>query len=322
MAAEIDLELLKHRIAELEAANKKKDGWDKAGVISQFISGFLIAGLGIAVTILVHLQDSRQKELEVNLNKDQFSAQQNLLGQQIDAQKVHDKAELDLETRKDYFDYLDKLSGAKPRELSLLLGQMEDTLTETEAAHTAVNYLLPPFSLSDKENALDNQAVYENALRVAKEFKKYDTDKLKHIARTHPLPQSEIAKAILGEPTRLLVRASEIDDFADLELENHPLIERMRFGGDSGWLPLTDSQIHRLAGDKSEYLLTFLVTNGDYGGYGGRLQISDGLQQYDTGPYAVNGCPCLNKPAFKVTVHLKHLPTHQLLIDREEVVHF
>jgi hypothetical protein len=314
---EADIKVIKNILA------KGKDGWDKAGIVSQFLSGFLIAGLGVAVTIMMHNQDDEQHALQLKLNKDQFNSQQTLQEQQILAQQTHDKSEVDLESKRDYFTFLEILSkAATPAERSLLLNQLEDTLTPVEAAHTAVNYLRPAFALSQNAtDAANDQISYESAVRVSEEFIAFDKDELQHIAKNHPKPESEIAAAILGRPTQMWVRASSIDDFADLELDGHSLIPRMVFGQDSGWLSLTDSQIHKWAGEKTEYLLTFLVTNGAAGGFGGRLQISNGLQQYDTGPYAVNACPC-NGPAFKVTIHLKHLPNHRILIDREEPYYY
>jgi hypothetical protein len=225
-----DLAQIKADITVIKASLARgKDGWDKAGIVSQFLSGFLIAGLGVAVTIMMHNQDDKQHALQIELNKDQFDSQQTLQKHQIDAQQTHDQSEVDLESKRDYFTFLEILSkAATPAQRSLLLNQLEDTLTPVEAAHTAVNYLRPAFALSQNAtDAANDQIAYDSAVRVSKEFIAFDRDELQHIAKDHPKPESEIAAAILGRSTQMWVRASSIDDFADLELEGHALIPRM-----------------------------------------------------------------------------------------------
>ena len=241
---ELEIEKLKYAVAKLQAdaSCKKKDSWDKAGILSQFLSGFVIAALGIAVTILVHREDSKQKATEIELNHRQYLNQQSLLSQenaagfnlskqesdaQISLSTAHDKAEFDLENRKNYFDYLGRISDATdPQKRALLLSQMEGTLTPDEAAQTAITYLHPPFALGDRATYEYNKVVYESALQVATEFKRYDLGQLEHITQSHSIPDSEIARAILGQRTEVLVRVSEIDDFGDITLNGKPLAAR------------------------------------------------------------------------------------------------
>ena len=292
----VTLALNEDEITQLKAAisdyakgapPKKKDGWDKAAILSQFLSGFVIAVVGIIVAVYTHISDDRHKETELLL-----------------ADKQH-AADLDLANRKGYLDYLVKLADEeRPERQAQLLDLMEAELTPQEAVRTALNYLHPVGSLQDKAIVDNQNLVRDRAFSVVVHLKGSALDDIREVSESDRMPDREIAKGLLGMPTKVLVRVSGVDDFADLILNDSKVIFRgLAFGQDTGWHDITPYlRKSDVPGDHN--VLKFTVTNGQAGGYGGRLQISAGVSQYDTGPYAVNSCPC-NKPAFEDDISVK-----------------
>jgi hypothetical protein len=67
--ADREIAEIEFALADLNNAvlSKVKDDWHKAGVASQFLSGFVIAFAGIFVTAVAHNADLREKQTELRL---------------------------------------------------------------------------------------------------------------------------------------------------------------------------------------------------------------------------------------------------------------
>ena len=109
-------------------------------------------------------------------------------------------------------------------------------------------------------------------------------------------PDSEIARGILGQRSRVWVRESDIDDVGRLELTGVYEKSSRRFGAssqksypeigmskDTGWFEITNDLV---VGNNH---LFFWVHNIG-GPCSGRFQLSVGSQQYDTGPVHIEAC--------------------------------
>jgi hypothetical protein len=309
--SDMEIERLKRGLADLQnkVDSKKKDGWDIAGIVAQVFSGSIIAGLGIAVAIYAHSRDLGERNAEFKITKTHDDAEFALSSQQnkdqIALAKARDKAESDLESRKNFMDFLDRFSKAGTQEQTELLEQMEMILTPAQAIRIAMANIHPAYALEDKDQLERDSSRFNQVISFAEHLKVEGevADFLREVSQSNVIPDSEIARAILGEKTGVFIRASEIDDFGDITLNGRPLLRQLTFGEDSGWVPITDKlKINAATSDVNE--LKFLVTNSPFGGFGGRFQISAGLQQYDSGPYANPNCPC-NKPAFMIVAKLR-----------------
>jgi len=147
------------------AKTNVKDGWDKAGVVAQFLSGVVIAGIGFSFTYFAHKADLKEKDTELQINTDNNLAQRRLLEQQTDAQielsktqhrdqieleAAHNRAELDLENRKNIVEFAGKLDSATNSERRTeLLEHMVSALQPDESARLAMDYAHPPLAMYD-----------------------------------------------------------------------------------------------------------------------------------------------------------------------------
>jgi hypothetical protein len=299
-----------------QVESKEKDGWDKAGIIAQIASGTIFAALTVTVAWYANSKDIGEKKAELELTKLQsahtvahddaelaLSIKQD--SNQYKLQREHEEAEDDLENRKIFMDFQDRLSKADSQGQIDLLDEMEMMLSPTQVAEftfkkVRVPYALedhPPYDSVDIEQQKRDNFRFNQAILMAGHLKGTSAFILKAMNPSGDFQKGEVIKGILGERTDVYIRTSDIDDFGAVTLNGRPLFPEQKFGEDSGWVRIND----RLkVGDND---LVFLVTNGLYGGFGGRLRISAGLQQYDTGPYADPNCPC-NKQAFKIEAHM------------------
>jgi hypothetical protein len=114
--SDVEIEKLKRGLADLQnkVDSKKKEGWDIAGIMARVFSGSIIAGLGIAVAIYAHPRDLGERNAELNITKAHDDAEFALSSQedndQIALAKARDKAESDLESRKNFMEFLDRFS--------------------------------------------------------------------------------------------------------------------------------------------------------------------------------------------------------------------
>jgi hypothetical protein len=258
---------------ESEAKPRKKDAWDKSGIVAQFLSGVLIGTLGVIVTLTVNR-----------------------------AQQGISHSQLEIQNRQESSGYLkDLVVQTDPQKRAELVAALDTALQPQDAVPIAMHYAQP----------IQNQAVAREAIAVLRRLAKQDLgkQKIRSIASGAVLPDSDIAKAILGDDIRIRARASQIDDFGDLILNvihsaqysahSERIVPQLTLGQDSGWIDFTDKLQPR-----AENVLEFLVTNGKYGGFNGRLQISMGTQQYDSGIVGHPEGPPYSGPAFYILVHI------------------
>lgn len=177
-----------------------------------------------------------------------------------------------------------------PEARAALVYGLDTNVPPDLAVPVAIHYAIPAGSPADATE----QPVIDAAVRVLGRLKESGRRALLNIRQQNELPDSDIAGAILGDQTKVRVRISGVDDFADLSVNGVPVGSRLTFGQDSGWLDIT-SDLSR----SSPNALKMLITNGPAGGFGGRLQISAGTDQYDSGAIDQNRCPC-NAPAFDI----------------------
>ena len=256
------LQRLVHRIAALQrSAHRKdrKDIWDKLGIIGQLTSSVVIASLGILVTIVINRAQGKITK-----------------AQMVAADRVA-QAQLSTSERRLSADYLDKIMSAKePGDRGKLINDLDIALLPDNAVPIALRFAYP--------NNFGPYLVGQSAIHVLERMKVSGRSQLEAASRSGAMPESEIARGLLGEPVQLLLRASDIDDDARLML-NSDTVSALKYGEDSGWLDETS----KLVRGKTATIY-FEVENGPYGGCGGRLRISAGVQQLDIERYYTD-CP-------------------------------
>jgi pimeloyl-ACP methyl ester carboxylesterase len=177
-----------------------------------------------------------------------------------------------------------------PEARAALVEGLDIAVPPSMAVTTAMHYAAAKdWSVSPQE-----KAVFDAAIRVLKRLKVPGHQALLDIQHGNSMPDADIAAAILGAKAKVNVRVSSIDDFGDLTINGILTVKRFGFQQDSGWLDVTS----KLALDQVNDL-KLMITNGPAGGFGGRLQISAGTEQYDSGIIAQNRCPC-DAPAFDI----------------------
>ena len=207
-------------------------------------------------------------------------AQQKITKAQMAAADLVAKAQLDVSERQLSAEYLNRIiSATKPQDRANLIEDLDIALLSRDAVPIALRFAYP--------NNYGSYIVAQSALHVLQRMKVSGRPQLEAIASSGEIPESEIAKGLVGRP-RLLVRASDVDDYADVWINGVPLLD-LKFGEDSGWVDVTPKLVRG-----STASVYFVVTNGHYGGCGGRLRISAGIQQLDIQRYYA-GCPADQK---------------------------
>lgn len=238
--------------------SEPKDGWDKAGVIGQWVSGVVIALMGVFVT--VRLQSTQL---------------QNASNQQRTQQAIEESAQV-----REVIESASKVMGRERRRYVALL----PTLTPKNVVDIASQFL------TDDDPGVRSEAIRvlssfpEGILRV-KEFASQSADK----------SVATQVNARASEPSDLLARISEIDDLGVLKLNGRDVL-KATFPNDSGWVDI------RWALHDGVNNGEFAITNGPFGGWAGRIQISAGGSSIDR-KYGRDACPC-NGQAFKVSISI------------------
>jgi hypothetical protein len=181
-------------------------------------------------------------------------------------------------------------SQSDPGARASMIDGLDIAVPPAQAVRTAMQYAVPKNWLVDPSE----KPVFDAAIRVLKRMKEPGREALMEIRQGTAMPAADIAGAILGDSARVWVRISLVDDFADLSVNGIPIGRRLTFGQDSGWLDVTGNFMP----DKINNL-KLLITNGPAGGSGGKLQISAGTEQYDSGLIYLDRCPC-DAPAFDI----------------------
>jgi hypothetical protein len=252
-------------------ALRAKDSWDKAGVIAQYLSGVVVAVVGLIFTTS-------------NNNAQREASETNAL------------AQLEVSNRQQTATYVNQIVSQKevaPR--AELVGALDLSLKPEDAIPIAIRYARPD----------QDPAVVAQAIKVLQRLKNSGRATLREIENSSAMPDASIAEAILGENIHIKVRISQIDDFgalyinvANQEAHHRQISPSMQYGQDSGWMDITGQLVPGV-----QNLLLFKVFNGPYGGSSGRLEISDGTQQYDSHIVRLPGCPC-DADAFFILAHL------------------
>jgi hypothetical protein len=271
------------RLDALGAAKPKgKDRWDKAGVIAQIVSGVLIALLGLAINRSINLA---QQELATR------TAVSNYVKEIVTQKEVVARGEL-----------INALDIAVPPADAVTIAMHYARTNRIRLQKTMDG------AVSGDATGLE-RPVFDRAIQVLTRLKNAGRHTLETIRDGDTMPDREIANAILGEPIHVMARVSDIDDRGSLEVANQR-VTWIEFGKDTRWLDIgTYLKTHTM----NDVVLR--VVNGEYGGFSGRLEISAGTEQYDSGVFARDGCPC-NAPAFYTLLRLD-VPT---VVDRDASV--
>ena len=235
-------------------SDKEKDGWDIAAILSQIVSGSVIAVVGILVTVKI--------------------------GQATAAQG---KATLEATNRQIASDFLSKLTENSGQARANLLNTIDIAMPVDTAMAMSVRFAGPVTETSSierdevKENdkaEQENADAHSAALRALGRLKGKNGSTLEQIVETGNFPDADIAAGVLGHTTTPYLRLSEVDDEAHIFF-NKKELKTYFFGADSGWFPLTPYLM------KGSNDLDIKVSNGPKGGSGVRLQLRLGTEQYD-----------------------------------------
>jgi hypothetical protein len=222
---------------------KKKDEWDKASVVAQFISGVLIGAMTIVVSLVGHV-----------------------------ISKAVSEAQLESAERKQTGDYVMEIAKADRHRRGELLGALDLSVRSADAIPIALHY-----AVSARTGAPSTErSIYDRSIEVLERLSLSADNRptLERVKRISPEPDADITAGVLGDELHVRVRGSQIDDTATLTINGQPRLN-LSFGQDSGWVDITP---YLRDGDNH---FVFKVFN-DGGGAGGRLEISAGTQQYDT----------------------------------------
>jgi len=253
----------------------RKDGWDKAGVVAQFLSGTVIALLGFVISITV------------------------------------DRAQHAASERQQFTEYLKAIGGASEAAArATLIGNL-DLAIPKEAVRVATQYASDDPSVT----------VRDQAMQVLTRFPTEGRPVLERIAQSSDAIDAESAQFYLGQQVKsLFVRLSDIDDDGHLKVNGKEILMvglSPNIGNDTGWRNIASSL------KPGTNILEFLLHNGQYGGWSGRLRISAGPNhRYDSGKLASLYCPC-NANAFLLTVNVEMGPDGTLTgINPEPVFYY
>ena len=153
------------------------------------------------------------------------------------------------------------------------------------------------------------EGVRSEAMKVLAKYPGEGTSVLERIVKTGDMQDSQLATLNLGREVKsVLVRMSDIDDDGHLSLNGHELLMiglPPNVGSDSGWKDIAGSLV------PGQNTVEFLLHNGPYGGWSGRLRISAGIFQYDSTKLSSPTCPC-DADAFSITVIITLGPNGQM----------
>ena len=301
------------------APEKPKDVWDKAGIIAQLTSSIVIAALGIGLAWHAGHSDIAERKRESDLLKSQAEAQleqQRLQSKaqldqqageaksQLDVTKeqsrqaaAHDRAELELETKKSVAEFVPLMRTGTNLERAQTLAFLGAALPPAQAVDVAIEYAHPPSDFwewthsttADRANFEATNLLAAKAIDILGHLAQNpeSRDELSAISKRGEKPDSEIAKGILRQRSGVWIRESAMDDVGHLELRRGANVERVfpevKILQDSGWFEITKDL------RPGNNHLFFWVHN-DGGPCSGRLELSVGAQQYDTGKVYIANC--------------------------------
>jgi hypothetical protein len=282
----------------------KKDGWDKASILGQVVSGVVLVAVGLYVTSLIDRaqQQVTQKIAEAQndsasriaqaqiqssreIQQSQTKTSVDLATSQMEFQQFAQQLSLDATNRQLASDYLGKLVGATvPEDRAALLEALDVELEPRYSVPLAVRFTRPVQVRADICNAhikdqddLRRQQTLINrtAISLLQRLREPGRQQLEQIRMSGIQPDSSIAAAILGKKPRVEFRVTEIDDFADVYI-NNVLFGTYTPDHEPGWIDITDKmQPNQVNG------FYVVVRNSVYEGTGVRLELRMGSDQYD-----------------------------------------
>jgi hypothetical protein len=198
-----------------------------------------------------------------------------------------DRARLQLSDRQQFGDYLKLIEEVADPQRRATLVESLDVAVPAHALELARHY-----AVSDQSFEVRRAAIHT----LGRDRGLDGREQLERIAQSPQLPDRHLAMVELKRPIPdTWARVSEIDDIGHLSV-NGAEVATVLFRNDSDWVDVTQ---HLKVGSNRVELV---VENGSFGGWSGRLRISAGEQQYDSGVVAKeNACPC-EGPVFKVVV--------------------
>jgi hypothetical protein len=287
---------------------KRKDGWDIAGILGQLISGILLVAIGLIVTAFL---DREQQEVTKAIAEAQnrsaayIAASQAANATEIEQSQVTsandiakaadaiqanaDRLTLDATNRQIAADYLDKLVGAtSPDDRATLLGDLDVALEPKYSVPLALRFTRPvqlntticnAKVIDDPARIQQHRVLTRAAVALLERLSRTARQELEQSRSLGYEPDSSIALAVLGKRPYVFYRVSQIDDFADIYLNNQRLAT-YQFAQDSGWKDITS--LLTVGHDNSFFVI---VRNSIYEGSGVRVEIRAGKDQYDRQVY-------------------------------------
>jgi hypothetical protein len=281
-----------------------KDRWDKAAILGQLVSGIFLVALGLYVTFAIgraqqevtksiaEAQDQSAHQIavaQIQSSKDieiaQSKTSEDMAHAQMQFQQFAQQLNLDATNRQIASEYLGKLiAESAPQDRAALLEALDVELEPRYSVPLAVRFTRAVQVRSDICNAhikdqedLRRQSILisRTAIALLQRLKGPGQQQLEQISRFGFQPDADIAAAILGGKPRVAFRVSEIDDFADVYV-NNVLVGNYKLGQESGWIDVTDKL--KVNQDNSFYVV---IRNSIYEGTGVRLELRAGIDQYD-----------------------------------------
>jgi hypothetical protein len=120
-----------------------------------------------------------------------------------------------------------------------------------------------------------NATISQSVKSLLQRLRLKDTKLMEQYSQSNSLLEAGVAQDISGKRSPVLFRVSEIDDYADVYV-NDIKVDTYTFANDSGWVDITDMIIP----DKRNVIFV-IVRNGPYESTGTRLQIQAGAEQSD-----------------------------------------
>jgi hypothetical protein len=244
---------------EIPKIGSPKDPWDKATIIAQYISGVLLALVGLVVSWAINS------------------------GQEGAARQT---------AASNYLLEIVKQNNADKR--GELLRALDLTSFPEEAVPMALRYAVS----ARKGWSADPRPVFDGAIDALTKLKKSPeaVKALKQAAQaTSDVPSSEIAASLLGGPPCVLVRIWQIDDFGVLKINDKEVLNLI-FAQDSGWKDVT--KLLHTGYNRFNFVVRNGWNTGEndwLGSFSGQIEISAGVHQYDSG-FVIFGAPNIGYP--------------------------
>lgn len=216
----------------------------------------------------------------------QVATSRDISNAQVRSQEFAQKLNFDTLNRQLAADYLGKLITASNavNDRSSLLNSLDIALTPQYAIPIAIHFTRPIQIQAEicggkvhEPNDLIQQSknINSTAIALLERLRLKDSQSLEKFTRSKYKPDAAIAESILGVGTRVLFRISEVDDFADIYI-NNKVTHSYKYSQESEWKDITN-EIDPTQGNQ----ISVVVRNGQFAGTGVRFEIQVGAEQFD-----------------------------------------